>query len=184
MRAEGQCVYPDNVSVHQCVRADVKRLHLALECVEGGRDILCATEFGGVDFEAQTSGRRCDVASAQRYSIPTVRPSVQPNSRSRWTNAATQGLQAESVPAPKKLTIGSLVDCCARCEWPRSRTAKNCDELAPSHCLPRGSGTASYRFKATLGKGANVRFGSKADMCNAINHVRFTPERGHSPTRE
>src|SRR5262245_10646993 len=23
-------------------------------------------------------------------------------------------------------------------EWPRSRTAKNCDELAPSHCLPRG----------------------------------------------
>src|SRR6476660_8847604 len=111
MRAEGQCVYPNNGSVHQCVRADVKRLHLALECVEGGRDILCATEFGGVDFEAQTSGRRCDVASAQRYSIPTVRPSVQPNSRSRWTNAATQGLQAESVPAPKKPTIGSLVDC-------------------------------------------------------------------------
>src|SRR5262249_35060932 len=27
-----------------------------------------------------------------------------------------------------------------RCEWPRSRTAKNCDELAPSHCLLRCSG--------------------------------------------
>ena len=47
--------------------------------------------------------------------------------------------------------------------------------VAPSHCLPRGSGTASYRFKATLGKGANVRFGSKADICAATSHVRFTP---------
>jgi hypothetical protein len=25
----------------------------------------------------------------------------------------------------------------------------------------------------------NVRFGSKADMCAAISHVRFTPESGH-----
>jgi hypothetical protein len=26
----------------------------------------------------------------------------------------------------------------------------------------------------------NVRFGSKADMCSAKGHVRFTPESGHS----
>jgi hypothetical protein len=26
----------------------------------------------------------------------------------------------------------------------------------------------------------NVRFGSKADMCNAPTHVRFTPESGHA----
>ena len=25
----------------------------------------------------------------------------------------------------------------------------------------------------------NVRFGSKADMCSAKRHVRFTPESGH-----
>jgi hypothetical protein len=25
----------------------------------------------------------------------------------------------------------------------------------------------------------NVRFGSKADMCGAKGHVRFTPESGH-----
>jgi hypothetical protein len=25
----------------------------------------------------------------------------------------------------------------------------------------------------------NVRFGSKADICTAIGHVRFTPESGH-----
>jgi len=24
-----------------------------------------------------------------------------------------------------------------------------------------------------------VRFGSEADICNAIGHVRFTPESGH-----
>jgi hypothetical protein len=27
---------------------------------------------------------------------------------------------------------------------------------------------------------ADVRFGSKADMCSAKRHVRFTPESGHS----
>ena len=27
---------------------------------------------------------------------------------------------------------------------------------------------------------ANVRFGSKADMCSANGHVRFTPNSGHS----
>jgi len=27
---------------------------------------------------------------------------------------------------------------------------------------------------------ANVRFGSKADMCSAKRHVRFTPESGHT----
>src|SRR5512139_1497572 len=26
---------------------------------------------------------------------------------------------------------------------------------------------------------SDVRFGSKADMCSAKGHVRFTPERGH-----
>jgi hypothetical protein len=29
------------------------------------------------------------------------------------------------------------------------------------------------------GRGRDVRFGSKADMCSAIGHVRFTPESGH-----
>jgi hypothetical protein len=30
----------------------------------------------------------------------------------------------------------------------------------------------------------NVRFGSKADMCSAIRHVRFTPESGHVRCKE
>jgi hypothetical protein len=28
-------------------------------------------------------------------------------------------------------------------------------------------------------KPVNVRFGSKADICTAIGHVRFAPESGH-----
>jgi len=31
---------------------------------------------------------------------------------------------------------------------------------------------------------ADVRFGSKADMCSAKGHVRFTPESGHSQARQ
>src|SRR5262249_48634027 len=35
---------------------------------------------------------------------------------------------------------------------------------------------ASYQFAIALWEGfANVRFGSEADMCGAIRHVRFTP---------
>jgi hypothetical protein len=32
----------------------------------------------------------------------------------RWTNAATQVLQAESVPAPKSPIVGNLAGCCTR----------------------------------------------------------------------
>src|SRR6516162_722453 len=43
-----------------------------------------------------------------------VRPSVQPSSRSRCAKAATHGLQADGVPAPKTPMVGSLPVCCAR----------------------------------------------------------------------
>ena len=32
---------------------------------------------------------------------------------------------------------------------------------------------------AQRAKGDRVRFGSKADMCSASTHVRFTPKSGH-----
>jgi hypothetical protein len=52
----------------------------------------------------------------------------------------------------------------------RRRAAEKRDEIAPSHCLPQGpgQGTVSGRF-------SDVRFGSKADICAAKTHVRFTP---------
>src|SRR5262245_31188471 len=60
------------------------------------------------------------------------------------------------------------------------------DDLAPLH-LHAPSLQLSYRLKAELGKGRlNVRFGSKADICSATAHVRFTPnsdrESGHRQT--
>src|SRR5262249_13107718 len=58
--------------------------------------------------------------------------------------------------------------------------AKKCDELAPSHCLPRGSRQGICRlklahFKMPGMRSADVRFGSEADMCAAKRDVRFTP---------
>jgi len=51
--------------------------------------------------------------SAQRYSMATVRPSIQPSSRSRCTKAAVHWLQFAEVAAPSKPMVGSLA-CCAR----------------------------------------------------------------------
>src|SRR5262249_4165453 len=48
--------------------------------------------------------------------------------------------------------------------------------IAPPHCLPRGSGQGIVATQTCTGKGpAHVRFGSKADICAATSHVRFTP---------
>src|SRR5262249_55607063 len=52
--------------------------------------------------------------SAQRYSITTVRPSVQPRSRSRCTKAATHWLMAKGVLEPNNPIVGSFAACCAR----------------------------------------------------------------------
>ena len=40
-------------------------------------------------------------------------------------------------------------------------------------------GSAEARFWPHIQISRHVRFGSKADMCNANRHVRFTPESGH-----
>ena len=52
--------------------------------------------------------------SAQRYSIVTVRPSIQPRSRSRCTKAATDWLVAVGVLGPKNPMTGCFAACCAR----------------------------------------------------------------------
>ena len=63
---------------------------------------------------AAISAKRSLRPSAQRYSIATVRPSIQPSSRSRCTKAAVHGPQAEGVAAPKNPMVGSFAGCCAR----------------------------------------------------------------------
>ena len=65
-----------------------------------------------------------------------------------------------------------------RSERRRRHTDKETDGLAPLHaCLPDSGG---HRNEIGILEGfSNVRFGSKADICNANRHVRSTPESGH-----
>src|SRR5262249_8427821 len=51
--------------------------------------------------------------SAQRYSIATVRPSIQPSSRNRCTKAVTHRFMATDVLVPKNPMVGGF-GCCAR----------------------------------------------------------------------
>jgi hypothetical protein len=63
---------------------------------------------------AAISAKRSSRPSAQRYSTAMVRPSIQPSSRSRCTNAAVHSLAADRVLWPNKPMVGSFVGCCAR----------------------------------------------------------------------
>src|SRR3984957_14739516 len=62
-----------------------------------------------VAISASRSGR----PSSQRYSIATVRPSIQPSSRSRPPNAEVHGLHTDAFP-PRIPIVGSRPGCCAR----------------------------------------------------------------------
>ena len=50
--------------------------------------------------------------SAQRYSIATVRPSIQPSSPNRPTKAVVQWCQFEGVLTPRNPMVGSFPGCC------------------------------------------------------------------------
>jgi hypothetical protein len=67
---------------------------------------------------AAISAARSVRPSAQRYSIATLRPSIQPRPRSCRTNAATHWLSIEGVAGPKYPMVGN---------------AERRDKLAPSH---------------------------------------------------
>jgi hypothetical protein len=61
---------------------------------------------------AMISGERSKRVSAQRYSIATLRRSIQPSSRSRCVNAAVHRLWTEDVLAPRKPIVGCFPACC------------------------------------------------------------------------
>jgi len=63
---------------------------------------------------AAISAKRSLRPSAQRYSIATVRPSIQPTSPNRCTNALVQRVQLKGVLAPRNPIVGSFAGCCAR----------------------------------------------------------------------
>jgi hypothetical protein len=91
----------------------------------GTTDVACFTATAAFPPVTMTStlsrtnsaaiSAKCSLrASAQRYSIARLRPSIQPISRSRCTKAAVHGLQAEAVAVPKYPMVGSFPGCSAR----------------------------------------------------------------------
>jgi hypothetical protein len=60
---------------------------------------------------ATIAARRSLRPSVQRYSIATVRPSIQESSLRRRTKAAVHWLQTAGVVTPKNPMMGSLVGC-------------------------------------------------------------------------
>jgi len=92
--------------------------------------------------------------SAQRYSISIVRPSIQPNSRSRCHKTATRWACVAGVLTPKadRRQPGSLLR--MRCEWPRHyrRAAKCRDEQGESRAL-----RTNRRFKNAACEDTPVR---------------------------
>ena len=90
---------------------------------------------------------------AQRVSIRTLRPMVQPNCASSCRNAADAGLtfrivrgcEVQHADAPHTLALLR-----ARRERPRRRAAEKRDELAPPHVRSQAQETALYRLKRVL----------------------------------
>src|SRR5262249_32857622 len=80
---------------------------------------------------------------------------VQPNSRSRWTNAATQRLQDVGVPAPKSPTVGSLADCCADAASGHDATALPNSDIKSRRLIasPRGQDRGIVAAQMRVGKG-------------------------------
>ena len=83
---------------------------------------------------AAISLRRSLLPSAQRYSIVTVRPSIQPSSRRRWTKAAVHVAPSQSPSGAQKADHRHRL-LRARRQRPRRCAAEQSDELPSSHVL-------------------------------------------------
>src|SRR6516162_904549 len=83
------------------------------------------------------------------------------------------------VVSPKDLKYSNdacaLGRLCIRCNWPGRRPAKDAQKFPSPHRRPRVF-TSIVPIRTCSLEGANVRFGSKADIRSAQRHVRFTPE--------
>src|SRR5262245_19684915 len=70
--------------------------------------------------------------------------------------------------------------CCARAVTDQAVAAPPRTNSRRLIAFPEAQDKAPCQLKLAHWKGpADVRFGSLADMCGAIGHVRFTPESGH-----
>jgi hypothetical protein len=99
-----------------------------------------------------------------------------------------RGKRHERADPPRPLALLR-----SRGERPRgNRTNCHSNEIASSHCLPRGSDYADFQlqqgfaidemgsndqFALQKSRTAHVCFGSKADIASSSRHVRFTPQK-------
>jgi len=103
---------------------------------------------------AAISAKRSRRPSAQRYSIATLRPSIHPSSRSRWTRASAQALCNEAVAEPRNPMVGSFPACCPRAASGQATAAPPnaaSNSRRPKHrtrkCLPSlGASQLTRRF--------------------------------------
>src|SRR4029077_2208377 len=122
---------------------------------------------------AAISEKRSLRPSAQRYSIATVRPSVQPSSRSLCTKTADQRVQAEGVLAPRNPMVGSLPGCCARAASGHViRAAEKRDDVASPHGHP-SSGLGPH-ITTPLRKNAAVHDSKNCALMSQMGHNRLT----------
>ena len=130
---------------------------------------------------AAISAKRSLRPSAQRYSIATVRPSIQPSSRSRCTKAAVHwlcGRRRARAQEPDGRQLARLLR--ARRERPRGRrAAEQRDELAPSHSITSSARDEQRRrhVKAERLRGLEINDQLEFGPCWTGKSAGFSPLR-------
>jgi hypothetical protein len=126
-------------------------------------DVTMTSTFSRTN-SAAISVTRSSRPSAQRYSIATVRPSLQPSSRSRCTKATVHRLQAEGVAVPSSPMVGRSPACCARAASGHAaaappRTVMNSRRFMSDVRIPdKSPAMGTHRARATLASRSCARW--------------------------
>jgi uncharacterized protein DUF6166 len=137
---------------------------------------------------AAISAKRSIRPSPQRTSIATLRPSVQPSSRSRCTKAVIHGPQLEGVAEPKNPIVGSFDGCCARAASGHAAVAPHTSVMnsrrfllniafspqagATNHAHRRRPPQGGWCASKTIARQRLLRCGISAQLMPAMGHFR------------
>ena len=105
------------------------------------------------------------------YPRPARDRLCRPSARGRYRLA--EGYEAIHAARPRR---GDRAD-----ESAAPKTGARCFTAPSIRPAKLGPVIFSNAFHSDVFRFADVRFGSKADMCGAKSHVRFTPKSGHPP---
>ena len=112
--------------------------------------------------------------------MATFWPATNPASFRPCSSAATR-CSEPAADVLRRNAITGIADCCARAASGQA-AAEAVIALMKSRRRTRPSPERlkdDASFQSLSDQGGDVRFGSKADMCSAKSHVRFTPKSGH-----